>query len=628
MLALPPVALSVEHVDDILGALIPLVPHPSVEVRLSVMKTVQTILFCHHDYDAKSRAAVKDGGLADVVLDLTEQIITTETSITIVQGCLDILVEIATTANVPRLVKFLRSVLQHLVNALLKISSLHEINALLVTVAVLRAVGSRCDTETKNELATKHDLFTTLTPLLRSSDEAVSTWSSQAASAFSTSENIPLFISFLKGEDERLKLMAIRILKDLVAGSGVVSEDQKIAVVQSGVLSDLHLLLQKRPGSLNDGNSDPIHEQSKDATSEKPPRDGNSKDPNQEEGRDTASEEPFIDGHSNDLGQEEGKATASEEPHNGGHSKGLQETPKDATSEVAIASEENQSPSNSESNQEGQVLDSLITSTPGPSSDVSDANSAAMNDPANDKQPDSVEPSSEPIVDTSLIRQPAHAVVTLPAIDRAIELRDSAFAILDAIATDASDHGMEIIADAYVKVGIHTSLVELLKEPAHDPTLPGPDDSNRRICIFDLHELARGTDFAKRELIKTDIFRELRRIMDSDTPNAQQALIWCCLMIYHLLSSDEVNEDIVLAVINAELLERLVPSLKKVAWGVWEPSAAAQAIACLVMSTADTTWKNLREQNAITCLRDFLQTLDSVENLFAPRTWMLVEYLE
>ncbi|KAJ7252707.1 hypothetical protein B0H12DRAFT_1117444 [Mycena haematopus] len=118
--------------------------------------------------------------------------------------------------------------------------------------------------------------------------------------------------------------------------------------------------------------------------------------------------------------------------------------------------------------------------------------------------------------------------------------------------------------------------------------------------------------------------------MDSDSPNSQQARMWCCLMIYHLLSSDEVNEDVVLAVINAELLERLVPSLKiaKVPWMIWEPSSAAQAISCLVMSTADTTWNKLREQDAIACLRDFLQTLESVENLFAPRTWMLVEYLD
>jgi len=101
-------------------------------------------------------------------------------------------------------------------------------------------------------------------------------------------------------------------------------------------------------------------------------------------------------------------------------------------------------------------------------------------------------------------------------------------------------------------------------------------------------------------------------------------------MLYYLLSSDEVNEDIVLAVINADLLERLVTSLKKVSepWSDWQPSSAAQAITCLVMSTADATWDKLREQDAITCLRDFLQTLESVEGLFASRTWMLVEYLD
>ena len=72
------------------------------------------------------------------------------------------------------------------------------VTALLVTVAVLKIVGNACDTEKKNELAKTHDLFTTLTPLLRSPDEAVSTWSSEACSAFAGAENIPLFISFLK----------------------------------------------------------------------------------------------------------------------------------------------------------------------------------------------------------------------------------------------------------------------------------------------------------------------------------------------------------------------------------------------------------------------------------------------
>ncbi|KAF7354936.1 Protein kinase domain-containing protein [Mycena sanguinolenta] len=551
MLALPPVALSLEHVGDILGALVPLVLHKRIAVRLSVMKTIETVLFCHPESEVATCGVVKDGELANVVLDLTEHI-TSETPMALVQGCLDILSAISTTSNVPRLVGFL---------------SLREINALLVTVAVLKDVGNRCGTETKNELAKTHDLFTTLTPLLKSPDETVSRWSNEAVSAFSTLENIPLFISFLKGEDERLKLMAIRILKVLVAGVSV-SEDQKLAVVHSGVLSDLHHLLRKQSKATGDENLE-------------------------------------------DSSQ--------------------QEMLPDATSqEAVISSGGEQSASNSESNQ-GPVPDPLLGSaTLGPALVHLDTTLDGPTTPSDSKQPDSMELSSEPVVDTSVIRQPAYAAMAPPAIDRAIELRDSAFAILDAIATNASDHGMEIIADAYVEVGIHASLVDLLKEPAHDPTFPWPDDPNRRNCIRVLHELARGTDFAKREIIKTDIFLELRRIMDSDSPNSQQARLWCCLMLYHLLSSDEVNEDIVLAVINAGLLERLVSSLKiaPVHWMIWEPISAAQVISCLVMSTADNTWDKLREQNAINCLREFLQTLEAVENLFTPRTWMLVEYLD
>jgi hypothetical protein len=63
---------------------------------------------------------------------------------------------------------------------------------------VLKIIGNGCNTENKSELAKTHDLFTTLTPLLRFPDETVSTWSSEAVSAFSTAENIPLLISFLK----------------------------------------------------------------------------------------------------------------------------------------------------------------------------------------------------------------------------------------------------------------------------------------------------------------------------------------------------------------------------------------------------------------------------------------------
>ncbi|KAJ6591670.1 hypothetical protein DFH09DRAFT_181411 [Mycena vulgaris] len=104
------------------------------------------------------------------------------------------------------------------------------------------------------------------------------------------------------------------------------------------------------------------------------------------------------------------------------------------------------------------------------------------------------------------------------------------------------------------------------------------------------------------------------------------AFMWCCLMLYNLLSSDDVNEDIVLAVINADLLERLISSFND----NWPPipSAAAQAISCLVLSTEDATWEKLRNQDAITCLRGFLRTLESVEGLFASKTWMLVEYLD
>lgn len=55
-----------------------------------------------------------------------------------------------------------------------------------------------------------------------------------------------------------------------------------------------------------------------------------------------------------------------------------------------------------------------------------------------------------------------------------------------------------------------------------------------------------------------------------------RALVWCCLMLYNLLSSDEVcpvlladlnsfakvNEDIVLAILDADLLVRLIASFK------------------------------------------------------------------
>jgi hypothetical protein len=107
MLALPPVALSVEHVGDILGALVPLVPHTDPRVRLSVLETVRTVLFCLSDPGLQP--VVKDGQLANVVLDLTEHH-NNETSIALVQATLDILAVIGTRSNVPRLITFLRSV--------------------------------------------------------------------------------------------------------------------------------------------------------------------------------------------------------------------------------------------------------------------------------------------------------------------------------------------------------------------------------------------------------------------------------------------------------------------------------------------------------------------------------------
>lgn len=75
---------------------------------------------------------------------------------------------------------------------------MHDTNALLVTVGILKNVGSGYNTEEKNELAKTHDIFTTLTPLLKSPEEVVSTWTGEAVSAFSTAQNIPLFITFLQ----------------------------------------------------------------------------------------------------------------------------------------------------------------------------------------------------------------------------------------------------------------------------------------------------------------------------------------------------------------------------------------------------------------------------------------------
>ncbi|KAJ7760422.1 hypothetical protein B0H16DRAFT_572060 [Mycena metata] len=552
MLALPPVALSDEHVGDILSALVPLVPHAIPDVRRSVLETIKVVLFCS---SSTSLPVVKCGELANIILDLIEHY-DHETPVAMAQTTLEILSRIATKSNIPKLLALLRTV--------------HDINALLVTVGVLKNVGSGYNTEEKNELAETHDIFTALTPLLKSLEEVVSTWAGEAVSAFSTAQNIPLFITFLQGDDERLKLMSVRILKELTGG---LSEAEKLAVVRSGVLSDLHYLLQKSPGEPSkpedvvdagfDDESEPASEPSvPDSTTDGPSPDGSA--PSKLDGATTPDKkerEPLADR------KEEGRTATA----------------------------------------------------------------------------------SDPVVETNatVIKQPVNNVVPLrkATVDRAIELRDSAFQILDSIATNASDHGMEIIADAYVKTGIHTSLVGLLKEPAHDPTLPG---ENTRNCIFVLQELARGTDFAKREIIKTDIFREVRRIMDVARGSA---LRWCCLLVYNLLSSEEVrtaasstfvgltcaqvNEDIVLAVLNAEMLERLVANVKKTndnwrdEWDSdWQPRSAAQALSCLLLSSKDFTWDQLREHDAITCLREFLKSFELVESLFAFRTYMFVEYLE
>jgi hypothetical protein len=192
--------------------------------------------------------------------------------------------------------------------------------------------------------------------------------------------------------------MAIRILKDLVAG---VSEDQKLAVVNSGVLSDLHHLLQKPP--------------------------------------EQASNETL-------KSTSQGDSVVS-------------------ASEKTDADVDNQPMPASESHHEPQVPDIVPNSTTAPEHSTPSDVSEVQDDPAapsENKEPVSPE-FSEPLVDHNVIRQPVHAVPVPTGIDRAIELRDSAFAILDAIATNASDNGMEIIGDSYVQAGIHISLVDLLK---------------------------------------------------------------------------------------------------------------------------------------------------------------------
>ncbi|KAJ7043518.1 hypothetical protein C8F04DRAFT_721231 [Mycena alexandri] len=472
MLALPPVALSDEHVGDILRALVPLVAHAIPAVRQSVLETVKTVLFCS---SSTSPPVVNSGELANIILDLLEHY-DNDTPVAMAQATLEILSRIATKSNIPKLLALSRTV--------------HDTNALLVTVGVLKNVGSGYNTEEKNELAKTHDIFTTLTPLLRSPEEVVSTWTGEAVSAFSTAENIPLFITFLQGDDERLKLMSVRILKELTGG---LSEAEKLAVVHSGVLSDLHHLLQKSPAD----NEPPKHDESSKAAVNGVAGFDNQPKP---------ASEPSLPDSTADVPSPDGPTPSKLD---------------DATDPAATPD-----------NKEGEPT-------------------------AYNKEGGPTAASSDPVVET-VIKQPVNNVVPLQktTMDRAIELRDSAFAILDAIATNASDNGMEIIADAYVKTGIHTSLVGLLKEPAHDPTLPG---DNTRNCIFVLKELARGTDFAKREIIKTDIFREVRRIMDVARGGA---LRWCCLLVFNLLSSEEVNEDIVLAVLNAEMLERLVANVK------------------------------------------------------------------
>lgn len=164
-----------------------------------------------------------------------------------------------------------------------------------------------------------------------------------------------------RGDDERLKLMAIRTLKDLVVGA---SEEQKLAVVGSGVLSELHRLLEKPlPKIVSQENTD------------------------------SSSGSPILS------------------------------TPSELSEEPGL-----------------------------PPDNQGSRDDASPSDPPADQN-------------TSAIKQPADAVLpaSMPKVDRAIELRDSAFAILAAIATGASDSGMEIIADAYVHAGIHIALVDLLR---------------------------------------------------------------------------------------------------------------------------------------------------------------------
>lgn len=187
-----------------------------------------------------------------------------------------------------------------------------------------------------------------------------------------------------------------------------VSEDQKLAVVHSGVLSELHRLLQKQ--------TEPT--------------------PNQLAPAGTSQED--IVGPEDKIKAVSDSDLERQVPH-------------------TLVAELESSPASGPS-----LSLSSLKADVGVHSDVMDGTETAPDS-------DQVIPNdtSEPLLDqnTSAIRQPADSVFpsSTATVDRAIELRDSAFAILDAIATNASDHGMEAIADAYVFVGIHTALVDLLK---------------------------------------------------------------------------------------------------------------------------------------------------------------------
>jgi len=199
-----------------------------------------------------------------------------------------------------------------------------------------------------------------------------------------------------------------------------------------------------------------------------------------------------------------------------------------------------------------------------------------------------------------------------------VQLRDTAFTILDAIATNASDPNVEIIADAYVNSGIHQALVALLKEPEHDPVKP---DCNCN-CLWVVHQIASGTDHVKDEIVNTDVLPFLCSILDSGNINPMH---WSCLLLRNLLSSEELNEDIVLAIEKAGLIPRLVKGVRK---KDWNPDPAARAMSHLLLSTEDSTWDTLRKEEAVSSLMEYCKNLEAVELMFGTSPWILVEYLD